>query len=136
VQKIIVATALSVAACGNPSVSLEPSDSQIQNAYLETNDVSLGNEILSGGLKLTDFKKLNCKHSGDDVFRCKFYAKFGVNDSSGDRKIIHDVIGSQSGYFREAAFFQNAEGKWVCADVTDATSYEDGLQGEGANNER
>lgn len=135
-QKFMLAATLSVAACSNPAVSLEPNDAQMQKAYLETDDVALGNNLLSGELKLTEFKKMKCNYSGESIFRCKFYAKFGVMNSSGDRKIIHDIIGSQSGYFREAAFFQNSEGKWVCTDVTDTTAYADESTNIGAPNAR
>lgn len=121
-RKLVVIVALCAAACSDPVISLGPSDAQIRGAYLETGDVLLGNDLLSGDLQLSEFKKISCRPAGQGLFRCKFYAKFGLASASDEKKLIDHIVGSQSGYFREAMFFQNSEGKWICTDVTNFSS--------------
>lgn len=133
-QKVVFGLALFVAACSDPTISSGPSEAEIREAYLNTGDVLLGNDLLNGELQLSEFKKISCTSTGQNIFYCKFYAKFGVSNLNGDRDVIQHIIGSQSGYFREATFFQNSAGEWVCAEVTDATLRDNSLSPGSAGN--
>ena len=96
----------------------EPNDQEMRNAYRENDDVRLGSEFLSGNLSLSEFRKFDCVEEGSGMYRCKFYSKFSAqHDRSGGQKILSHIIGSQTGFIREALFFKNSDGKWLCTEV-------------------
>lgn len=97
----------------------EPDEQLMRKAYLETDDVRLGSELLDGNLSLSEFRKVDCIEAGEGIYRCKFYAKFSTQDSSGQgQKILSRIVSWQTGYFREALFFKNSVGSLLCTEIT------------------
>ena len=114
----IVLFSTGLMACSDMSVSIEPSAHEMKSAYMATDDVRLGNDLLDGKMKLAEFKKLECTRGKNSVFRCRFYAKFALKEQEDDSaRLLSGLIGSGSGYFREALFFKAEGGTWLCTDV-------------------
>jgi hypothetical protein len=114
----VVLFSAALVACSDVSLSLEPSADEIKAAYMATDDVRVGNDLLGGEVKLAEFKKFECTRGDNSVFRCRFYAKFALKEPTDDgARLLSGLIGSGSGYFREASFFKADSGAWLCTDV-------------------
>lgn len=105
-------------ACGEISLSNEPGAGEMKAAYIATDDVRLSNDLMGGLVKIAEFKKIGCKRTENDVFFCRFYAKFALNEQKNDgARLLSGIIGSSSGYFREASFLKSDSGDWLCTEV-------------------
>lgn len=105
-------------ACSEMSLSLEPGADEMKAAYTATDDVRLSNNLLGGAVQLTEFKKFKCTRGENNLFRCRFYAKFALKEQKDDgARLLSGLIGSGSGYFREATFFKADSGNWLCTEV-------------------
>lgn len=105
-------------ACSEMSLSLEPGADEMKAAYMSTDDVRLSNDLLGGAVQIAEFKKFKCTHGENNVFRCRFYAKFSLKEQKDDgARLLSGLIGSGSGYFREASFFKIDSGAWLCTEV-------------------
>ncbi len=107
-----------LAACSDMSVSLEPRADEMKAAYAATDDVRLGNKLMGGTVQLAEFKKFECTRGDNSIFRCRFYAKFALKDEKDEgQSLFSGLIGSGSGYFREATFFKSDNGSWICTEI-------------------
>jgi len=114
----VVLFSATLMACSDMSLSLEPSADEMKSAYMATDDVRVGNDLLGGEVKLSEFKKFKCTRGENSVFRCRFYAKFALKEQQDEgARLLSGLIGSGSGYFREASFFKADSGTWLCTDV-------------------
>jgi len=105
-------------ACSDISLSLEPGADEMKAAYMATDDVRLSNDLLGGAVQLAEFKKFECTRGENNLFRCRFYAKFELKEQKDDgARLLSGLIGSGSGYFREATFFKADSGTWLCTEV-------------------
>lgn len=112
----VAASLMTLTACNS---FYEPDEQLMRKAYLDTDDVRLGSELLDGNLSLSEFRKVDCIDVESGIYRCKFYAKFSAQSSGGPgQKILSQIVSSQTGYFREALFFKNSVGKLLCTDIT------------------
>jgi hypothetical protein len=127
---LVICAAFLLSSCEDFDVPTGPTEAQMKEAYLGTSDILLGNELLSGNLQLSEFKRMGCTPASQGLYRCKFYAKLGLSASGDEGQLIDHLIGSQSGYFREATFFQNPEGKWLCVDVVNSSSNDAAAMGQ------
>ncbi|MFM7028538.1 MAG: hypothetical protein ACKOXK_07680 [Chakrabartia sp.] len=97
----------------------EPDEQSMRQAYLETDDVRLGSELLGGALALAEFRKVGCSAAGKGMFRCKFFSKFSTETGNSEGgKLLSNIVSSQTASFREAVFFKNDAGQWLCTEVT------------------
>jgi len=124
-RKIVMLSILFAAGCSNFVFSSAPDDREMKLAYLQTDEVRLGADLLGGKLELTEFRKIDCQTSGKNLSKCRFYAKFGTQ-KEGDKgqEMLSHLISSQTGFFREAVFFKNDSGNWICTDVRPISSDE------------
>jgi hypothetical protein len=105
-------------ACSDISLSLEPGADEMKAAYMATDDVRFSNDLLGGAVQIAEFKKFECTRGENNLFRCRFYAKFELKEQKDDgARLLSGLIGSGSGYFREATFFKADSGTWLCAEV-------------------
>jgi hypothetical protein len=114
----VVLFSCTLMACSDISLSLEPGADEMKAAYMATDDVRLSNDLLGGAVQLTEFKKFECTRGENNLFRCRFYAKFALKEQKDDgAKLLSGLIGSGSSYLREAKFFKADSGNWVCTEV-------------------
>lgn len=114
----VVLFAGTLMACSEMSLSLEPGADEMKAAYMATNDVLLSNDLLGGAVQIAEFKKIECNHRENGIFSCRFYAKFSLKEQKDDgNRLLSGLIGSGSGYFREASFFKSDSGVWLCTEV-------------------
>ena len=114
----VVLFSCTLMACSDISLSLEPGADEMKAAYMATDDVRLSNDLLGGAVQLTEFKKFECTRGENNLFRCRFYAKFALKQQKNDgEKLLSGLIGSGSSYFREATFFKADSGTWLCTEV-------------------
>ena len=117
-RKILIFTILFASGCSDSVFSSAPNDQEMRLAYLQTDEVRLGGDLLGGKVQLTEFRKVDCQKNDGNFLKCRFYAKFGT-PKEGDKgqEMLSHLISSQTGFFREAIFFKNEAGNWVCTNV-------------------
>lgn len=108
-----------LAGCNSEMLDREPDAQEMREAYLASDGAKLASLTLGDKVKLAEFRKIGCGKNSAGTIRCRFFSKFGFADAADQSGgALDSLFGLASGSTRQATFYKDESGRWICVEVT------------------